>query len=211
MRYRRIAQCRQVDAVQCADRDGGSAGGELPVLHHRAECRRGRGAGSAAGQARRDRQVGADHSDAADLCRHRGAGARRLERRGPRQPVSRHHPRGRCGGACGALFRGFRHHPCRGQDRAARRYRHHRDRADARRPRQPGKARRQSDQEGQGQRQGRQGAARSRQPRAGAVARGQAGAVSRAQGGGRTRLRHARPADLQTGALRLQRRGKRGR
>ena len=32
-------------------RDGGGAGGELSVLHHRAECRRGRGAGSAARQA----------------------------------------------------------------------------------------------------------------------------------------------------------------
>jgi ribosome-binding ATPase YchF (GTP1/OBG family) len=27
-----------------------------------------------------------------------------LEGRGPRQPVPRHHPRGRCGGACGALL-----------------------------------------------------------------------------------------------------------
>src|ERR1043166_9552150 len=36
MRYRRPAQCRQVDAVQCADRDGGGAGGQLSVLHHRA-------------------------------------------------------------------------------------------------------------------------------------------------------------------------------
>ena len=42
MRYRWPAQCRQVDAVQRADRDGSGAGGELSVLHHRAECRRGR-------------------------------------------------------------------------------------------------------------------------------------------------------------------------
>ena len=179
MRYRRPAQCRQVDAVQCADRDGGGAGGELSVLHHRAQCRRGRGARSAARQTGRDRQIGADHPDAIDLRGYRRAGARRLEGRGPRQPVPRHHPRGRCGGACGALFRGFRHHPCRGQDRAAVRHRDHRDRADAGRPRQPGKARRQPRQESQGQRQGRQGAARSGQPRAGAAARRQAGAVSR--------------------------------
>ncbi len=66
------------------------------------------------------------------------------------------------------------------------------------------------DQEGQGQRQGRQGAARPRQPRAGAAARGQAGAVPRAQAGGGARLRHARAADLQAGALRLQRRGRLG-
>jgi PTH1 family peptidyl-tRNA hydrolase len=49
--YRRTAQCRQVDVVQRADRDGCGAGGELSVLHHRAECRRGRGAGCQARQA----------------------------------------------------------------------------------------------------------------------------------------------------------------
>ena len=210
MRYRRTAQCRQVDAVQRADRDGSGAGGELSVLHHRAECRRGRRARSPARQAVRYRQVRADHPDAADLRRYRGPRARRLEGRRPRQPVPRHHPRGRRGRACGALLRGFRHHPCRRQDRAAGRHRDHRNRTDARRSRQPGKARRQSRQEGQGQRQGRQGTARSRQPRAGAAARRQAGAVSRAQAGGRARLRHARPADVEAGALCLQRRGRLG-
>ncbi len=58
MRHRRPAECRQVDALQCADADRGGAGGELSVLHHRAECRRGRGARSAARQARGARQVG---------------------------------------------------------------------------------------------------------------------------------------------------------
>ncbi len=48
MRHRRPAECRQVDALQRADPNRGGAGGELSVLHHRAECRRGRGAGSAA-------------------------------------------------------------------------------------------------------------------------------------------------------------------
>ena len=153
---------------------------------------------------------GADHPDAADLRRYRRPGARRLQGRRPRQPVPRHHPRGRCGRACGALLRGFRHHPCRRQDRAAGRHRDHRNRTDAGRSRQPRKARRQSRQEGQGQRQGRQGAARPRQPRAGAAARRQAGAVSRAQAGGRARLRHAGPADLKAGALRLQCRGRLG-
>ena len=211
MRYRRVAQCRQVDAVQCADRDGGGAGGELSVLHHRAECRRGRGARSQARQTGGDRQIRPDHPDPADLRRYRGPGARRLEGRGPRQPVSRHHPRGRRGRPCGALLRGFRHHPCRRQDRATGRYRDHRDRTDAGRSRQPGKARRQPHQEGQGQRQGRQGAARPRQSRAGAVARRQAGAVSRAQARGGARLRHAGTVDLEAGALRLQRRGRLGR
>ena len=163
----------KVDAVQCADRDGGGAGGELSVLHHRAECRRGRGAGFAARQAVGDRQISPDHSNPADLCRHRGPGARRLQGRGPRQPVPCHHPRSRRRGACGEVFRGFGHHPCRRQDRAAGRYRDHRDRADAGRSRQPGKTRRQSHQESQGQRQGSQGAARPRQSRAGAAARRQ--------------------------------------
>src|SRR6516165_9802161 len=39
MRHRRPAECRQVDAPQRADRNGGGAGGELSVLHHRTECR----------------------------------------------------------------------------------------------------------------------------------------------------------------------------
>ena len=51
MRHRRPAECRQVDALQRADRDRGGAGGELSVLHHRAECRRGGGARSAARRA----------------------------------------------------------------------------------------------------------------------------------------------------------------
>ena len=106
MRYRRIAQCRQVDAVQCADRNRGGAGGQLSVLHHRAECRRGRRARSAARRALRNREIGADHSDPADLRRHRRSGARRLEGRGPRQPVPRQYPRGRCDRPCRALLRG---------------------------------------------------------------------------------------------------------
>ena len=42
MRHRRPAERRQVDPLQRADADGGGAGGQLSVLHHRAECRRGR-------------------------------------------------------------------------------------------------------------------------------------------------------------------------
>ena len=43
---------------------------------------------------------------------------------------------------CRALLRGRRRHPCGGPDRSDRRHRDDRDRADARRPRQPGEARR---------------------------------------------------------------------
>ncbi len=80
MRHRRPAQCRQVDALQCADADRGGAGGQLSVLHHRAQCRRGRGAGPAPRHAGRDRQLEGDHPDPAHLRRHRRTGARRLAR-----------------------------------------------------------------------------------------------------------------------------------
>ena len=46
-----------------------------------------------------------DHPDAADLRRHRRAGARRLEGRGARQPVPGQHPRGRRHRPRGALLR----------------------------------------------------------------------------------------------------------
>ena len=46
MRHRRPAECRQVDPLQRADPDRGGAGGELSVLHHRAQCRRRRRARS---------------------------------------------------------------------------------------------------------------------------------------------------------------------
>ena len=55
--------------------------------------------------------------------------------------VRRHRP-------CGALLRGRRHHPRRGQDRSDRRRRDDRDRADAGRPRKPREARRRAGEEG---------------------------------------------------------------
>ena len=53
------------------------------------------GAGRAARRARRHRKLGADHPDPAHLRRHRRPGARRLQGRGPRQPVPGQYPRGR--------------------------------------------------------------------------------------------------------------------
>ncbi len=174
MWHRRLAECRQIDALQRADPDRGRAGRQLSVLHHRAQCGRGGGAGSAAGQACGARQVGHHRADAAGLRGHRRPGARGLQGRGPRQPVPRPYPRGRRHRACGALLRGPRRHPCGEQDRSDRRHRDHRDRADAGRPRQPGAARGRPGEKGQGQRQGGgggQGDARSRQSRAGPAAR----------------------------------------
>ncbi len=190
MRHRRIAECRQVDAFQCADRNRGGAGGELSVLHDRAECRRGRGARSAARQARRARQVGEDHADAAHLRRHRGPCSRREQGRRARQPVPRQYPRGRRHRPCGALLRGFRRHPCRGQDRSGRRHRDDRDRIDAGRSRHPRAARRCAGKEDTRQRPRGEGDARSRAALARAAARRQAGARGRAQArGGKDRSR----------------------
>ena len=180
MRHRRPAECRQVDALQCADADGGGAGGELSVLHHRAERRRGRGARSAARQAGRARQVGARSSrrgitfvDIAGLVR----GASKGEGLGNQFLANIREVDAIV--ACGALLRGRRRHPCRRQDRSDRRHRDDRDRADAGRSRQPGEARRQRWRRrprAAARSQGGQGDARSDQARARAAARRQAGA-----------------------------------
>jgi hypothetical protein len=57
MRNRGPAQCRQVHFVQRPHPDGGGAGGQLSLLHHRAQCRRCGGARSAAGNLGQDRRV----------------------------------------------------------------------------------------------------------------------------------------------------------
>ena len=67
----------------------GGAGGQLSVLHHRAERRPRRRARSAARQARGDRHVGQDRPDPARVRRHRRPGEGRLQGRGPGQPVPR--------------------------------------------------------------------------------------------------------------------------
>src|SRR6188768_2427543 len=56
MRHRRSAQCRQIDSLQRADQSGHRCG-QFPVLHHRAECRRGPGAGLAPEPAGRNREA----------------------------------------------------------------------------------------------------------------------------------------------------------
>ena len=111
MRHPRPVQCRQVDGLQCADRDRGGAGVELSIQHHRAECRRGHGAGSAARRARQAGEVGQAQADPAHLRRYRGPGERRLQGRRPRQPVPRPCARGRRHRARGALLRRSRRRP----------------------------------------------------------------------------------------------------
>ena len=53
----------------------GMRGGQLPVLHHRAERRRGAGAGPAPGHAGGDRQAAEDRADDGRVRGHRRAGA----------------------------------------------------------------------------------------------------------------------------------------
>ena len=65
LRHRRPAQCRQVDPVQCPDADRRGAGGELSRSAPSSRMSARRRARCAAGQARRHRQIGEDHSDAA--------------------------------------------------------------------------------------------------------------------------------------------------
>ena len=80
-RYRRPAERRQVDPVQRADPDRSGAGGELSVLHHRAERRR-RGRARRRGStgwpviASSEKIIPAPHQ----LRRHRRPRARRLAR-----------------------------------------------------------------------------------------------------------------------------------
>ena len=211
MRHRRFAQCRQIDALQCADADRGGAGGQLSVLHHRAECRGGRGAGPPSRRPGRDRRLEGDHPDQAHLRRHRRPGARRLAGRRARQPVSRQHPRMRRHRPCGALFRGRRRDPCRRTHRAAVGHRHDRNRTDAGRPREPRAAHRRDGEEGQGRRQGGQGDPDPRPAQPRRAARGPARARRRRQPGGARPVPVARPPVVEAGALCLQRRGGLGR
>ncbi len=81
MRHRRPAQRRQVDAFQRADQ-GGHRGGELSVLHDRAEYRHRRSARSAARRARRDRQAGEGGPGDRRVRRYRGARRGRIKGEG---------------------------------------------------------------------------------------------------------------------------------
>ncbi len=182
MRHCRPAQCRQIDPVQCADPDCGGAGGELSVLHHRAQCRRCGGARCASGPPRENRQIGAGDSHPYHLCGHCRAGARRLQGRRAGQPVPRQYPRSGCGGPCGALFRGRRCHPCGRAHRRNRRCRDGRDRIDAGRSGEFGKAHRADRKAGQDRREGGGVSIYADEQGADPAARRQAGAPSRVDG-----------------------------
>ena len=77
-------------------------------------------------------------ADATRIRRHRRTRARRLERAGAGQPVSRPPARSRRDRPHPALLRGRQYRACRGLGRSGARRRDRRDRTDAGRSRQPG-------------------------------------------------------------------------
>ncbi|CAA9525408.1 MAG: GTP-binding and nucleic acid-binding protein YchF, partial [uncultured Sphingomonas sp.] len=207
MRHRRPAQRGQVDPLQRADGNGRRPGCQLSLLHHRAQCRPGGSTGRAAAAHRSHRALGAGDRNADRVRGHRRPGPRRRAGRRARQPVPRQHPRGRRDRARAALLRRRRRDARRGPRRPPRRRGDGRDRADARRPRQPGTARTQPRQEGGAGRQGGQGRSLRARPGPGAAPPEQARAAGPTQGrGGGKGARPRAAADRQTGALRVQRR-----
>ena len=141
-----------------------------------------------------------------------GPGARRQPRRGPRQPLPRRDPRGRRDPARAALLRERRRRPCRGQRRSGARCRAGRDRAAAGRPRRARAPDRRPDQARPRRRQGRPEPARAdRADPAGARRPARRPAGSRSPADAARDLRGAPAADREAAALRLQRRGERGR
>ena len=156
LRHRRPAQCGQVDALQRADLDPGGGSGQLPLLHHRTQCRQSRGARRPAGEAGGAGQIGKDRPHPARLRRYRGPGARCQQGRRAGQQIPRQHPRGRCHRPCAALLRG-RGDPCGRVGRSAARCRYGGNRIDAGRSRQSRAPARCCGQEGQGRRQGIEG------------------------------------------------------
>ncbi len=126
-----------------SDRDGGGAGGQLSLLHDRAQCRPGGRASierleklaAIAGSAKIiETQLG--FVDIAGLVRRGEQGG------GPRQPVPRQHPRGGRHRPCAALLRGGGRHTCRGPRRPDRAMpRRWRLSCDARADLEPGAAR----------------------------------------------------------------------
>ena len=178
-------------------RDGGGAGGELSVLHHRAECRRGRGARSAPRQARASSRKSAQiiptrltFVDIAGLVRgaSKGEGLGNQFLANIREVDAIAHVV-RCFEDADVTHVEGKIDPIADietietelmladLDSLEKRVDALEKKAKAR------------------QRQGGQGNARPRQPRARAAARGQAGAPRRAQAGGGKAVPHARPAD----------------
>ena len=206
-RDRRLAECGQIDSVQRADPHRRRPGGELSVLHHRAERGRGQRAGRPAGAAGGHREVEADHPDAHDLRRYRRAGAGRVEGRGARQPVPRQYPRMRRHRPCAALFRGRGRHACRRPGGPGRRCRDGRDRTDARRPRRRRAAPRRSRAQTEERRQGRRRPGAPAESRARGAGSGPPGAQPWDRRRGPARLADAAASDREARALCLQCRG----
>ena len=93
-RNRRTAQRRQVHPLQRPDAHAQGGGGELPVLHDRAQRRRRHRARRAPRAAREDLEVGEDRPGHDRVRGHRRPRQGRVAGRGPRQQVPPAHPRG---------------------------------------------------------------------------------------------------------------------
>jgi len=128
VRHRRFAQRRQIHPLQRPDA-GRHRGRELPLLHHRAQRRRGRGARRAPAAAGGHRQARAHRAGDRRIRGHRRSGGRCQPRRGLGQPVSGPHPRDRRPGQRGALLRRPERDPRRRPRRSGGRHRSHPDRA----------------------------------------------------------------------------------
>ena len=207
---RRPPQQRQVDRLQRAHR-GGRRGRAAHVLDGRDEPRRGRCPRPAPGRSRAALGLGQDRAGDAPGRRHRRPRARRVARRGAREPVPRADPLDRRGAPRRALLPRRDRRPSRRERRPAGRRRDRGARAGVRRPgrdRAPPRARRQGG-EGRRPRRRRRGRGPRGDPRG--ARGGPAGAVGRSRGS-----RRSRPADGQADAVpgerrRLRERRRRGR
>ena len=206
MRHRGAAQRRQVDPVQRHDHERGGGDGELPVLHHRAQCRPGHRGRCPARRPLPTRRIGAGDPHLARIRRHRRPRQGGQRRPGAGQQVPRPYPRGRCHRPPAALLRILRYRPSRRLHRPGARRPIDRDRAFAGRPRKPRAAPRSRSQEGPRRRQGRQPPGRADRAGIGSAARGDARKRRRAGARGGARFRDAPAAHRQAGALCLQRR-----
>ena len=205
MRHRGPAQRGQVHAFQRADQSRHRRR-ELPLLHHRAQHRRGGGAGPAPGAAGRDREARARAARHRRVRRHRRPGGRCQPGRGPGQPVPGAHPRDRRHRQRGALLRGRQRHPRGRQGRSDRRHRGDPDRAVPGRPGH-GRESRAALHQGRQERQ-RQGSRRHAQgagPGAGRAERGEAGAHAAAVEGRAGAAQAPVPDHRQAGHVRRQR------
>src|SRR5437660_136340 len=165
-RHRWSAQRRQVDPVQRPDLVEGRGGGELSLLHRRAERRRRGSARPSPRPIVRARSAQEEGPRSGRVRRHRRTGAGRLAGGRTGKPVPVAHPRGRRDRPRDPLLRRARRRARDGTGRPGSRSRRDHERARARRLGRGRAATREGPQDGAGG--GQSGPARARRARAGA-------------------------------------------